>query len=504
MDEPTGAPTFRRRTVLAAGVLSVTALPGFALAQQTKNAADSPSPATPAKRPVGVEKPSRTIAEFVVGFDLRTAPPLAIQRARLAFIDTVGVMLAGTRMPAADIVCRMVTAEGAAPTVSVVGRALRTSPQLAALANGVASHGMDYDFTYLMGQSAAPVIPALLPLAEKVGATPSEVLSSFVVGLEVASRICRATPTLSAIGGWHSTSTIGTIATAAACARLLKTPASAIPDVIGIAVSMASGVSVNYGTMTKPLHAGHAARNGMVAALLGGDGFTANGSALEAGAGFFKTFARGLDWSLEPFGDLGRIYDIVERGYTLKRYPCGGHSHTAIDAVLELRDELGPRVRDITSVKVGLSKSSAQKISNDYPQSVENAKFSAPYLIAYTLLHGAPLLPAFADAAIDDAGVRAFATRVSSSVDHQYANALELDPARVVISLSNGQTLERVKEYAIGSTKIPMTDGQVREKFLACASPTVNEKTALQIHAALGNLGDQPTFADFWPLVRGS
>jgi 2-methylcitrate dehydratase PrpD len=138
-------------------------------------------------------------------------------------------------------------------------------------------------------------------LAEKTDARGAELLSAFVVGFEVCSRLSRANPTHNGEGSWHGTSTIGAISTAVACARLLKLPAERYPDVIGIAVSMASGVNANYGTMTKPLHAGHAARNGMTAALLGGKGFSANHAALEGRGGFFATFSRGIAWSAEPF-----------------------------------------------------------------------------------------------------------------------------------------------------------------------------------------------------------
>ena len=248
---------------------------------------------------------SARIADFVTGFELKQAPPLAIERTRTAFVDTVGVTLAGSTEKVAAIVRDMVKAEGAGPQASVIGSALRTSPQLAALANGVASHALDFDFTYTQGQLMAPVIPALLPLAEQTGATPSEVLAAFIVGFEVCSRLSRANPTHNG-AGWHGTSTIGAISAAMACGRLLKVPAAAIPDVIGIAVSMASGVNANYGTMTKPLHAGHAARNGMAAAMLGKAGLSANANALEGRGGFFATFARGIPWSAAPFDDLGK------------------------------------------------------------------------------------------------------------------------------------------------------------------------------------------------------
>src|SRR5262249_10535699 len=206
-------------------------------------------------------KPTARVADFIAGFDLKAVPALAIERARLAFIDTVGVMLAGSRSEPATIVLELVRAEGAAPAASIVGQSLRSSPQLAALANGVASHALDFDFTYAQGQLLAPVIPALLPLAESTGASPAETLAAFIVGFEVCSRLSRANPNHNGGGAWHGTGTIGA---AAACARLSKLPAAKIPDVLGIAVSMAAGVNANYGTMTKPLHAGQAARNAIL------------------------------------------------------------------------------------------------------------------------------------------------------------------------------------------------------------------------------------------------
>ena len=146
------------------------------------------------------------IADFVTGFELKHAPPLAIERSRAAFVDTVGVTLAGSTEKVAEIVREMVRAEGAAPAVSVIGSSLKTSPQLAALANGVASHALDFDFTYTQGQLMAPVIPALLPLAEQTGVTPAEVLAAFIVGFEVCSRLSRANPTHNGAGSWHGTS----------------------------------------------------------------------------------------------------------------------------------------------------------------------------------------------------------------------------------------------------------------------------------------------------------
>src|SRR5579871_6346707 len=375
-----------RRTLLATSSAALLAASAAARAEDkaAPPAADS-------------KKLSDLIADFTVNFDPKSAPPLALERTRLAFTDTMGVMLAGSREKVAELAGDMVKAEGAAPAASVVGQSFKTSPQLAALANGVAAHAMDYDFSYIMGQPMVPIIPALLPLAETTGASQSDVIAAYIVGFEVASRMARASPTQSRERGWRAVGTIGTTAAAVACARLMKLPAAQIPDVVGISASLAGGFSSNFGTMTKPLHAGQAARNGLMAALLAQRGFTANPSALEGTNGYFKAFAGGLDVSYAPFHDLGRTYDIVERGFKPKLYPCGGLGHTAIDATLELRPQLLPRIADITGVTASITRYAAQRIGSKYPVSVENAKFSMPYVAAYTLVHGAPFLAAFTE-----------------------------------------------------------------------------------------------------------
>jgi 2-methylcitrate dehydratase PrpD len=478
-----------RRTLLATSGAALLAMSDAARAEDKPPAADT-------------KKLSELIADFVVGFDLKSAPPLALERTRLAFTDTLGVMLAGSRETVSELACEMVKAEGAAPAASVVGQSFRTSPQLAALANGVAAHAMDYDFSYIMGQPMVPIIPALLPLAETTGASPSEVIAAYIVGFEVASRMARANPTQSRERGWHAVGTIGTTGAAAACARLLKLPAAAIPDVIGISASLAGSFSSNFGTMTKPLHAGQAARNGMMAALLGRRGFTANPAALEGTNGYFKAFAGGLEVSFAPFHDLGQKFDIVERGFKPKLYPCGGLGHTAIDATLELRPQLLPRIGDIASVTASITRYAAQRIGSKYPVSVENAKFSMPYVAAYTLVHGAPFLAAFTEDAIHDERVRAAARLVSVAIDPEFADIYLESPSRIIVTFRDGSKVDKLRYYASGTPQFPLTPAQIEQKFSDCAAHAVDKETAARIFAALQSLGQAPSFEAFWPLVR--
>jgi 2-methylcitrate dehydratase PrpD len=481
-----------RRTMLGAGGAALLAAGAMARADEKA----PPAAAESAK------KLSELIADFVTGFDLNAAPPLAVERARLAFTDTLGVMLAGSQEKVAQIAGDLAKAEGAAPVVSVVGQPLRTSPQLAAFANGVAAHAMDYDLSYIMGQPTAPVIPALLPLAEQMGATPAEVTGAFIVGFEVGSRMARANTTQSRAGGWHAVGTIGTTATAAACARLMKLPPAAVVDAVGISASLAGGLSSNFGTMTKPLHAGVAARNGMMAAMLAQRGFTASAVALEGTNGYFHAFARGLDVTFAPFHDLGRTFDLAERGFRPKLYPCGGLGHTAIDATLELRGTLLPRLPDIAGITASITRYAAARIGPKYPVSVENAKFSMPYVAAYSLIHGAPMLAAFTESAIKDEQVREAARLVSIAIDPEFAEMFEESPSRIIATFRDGSKVERLRYYASGTPQFPLTPAQIETKFMDCAAQAVDKPAAARIFATMQTFGTAPSFDGFWPLLR--
>src|SRR5438874_8357537 len=291
----------------------------------------------------------------------------------------------------------------------------------------------------------------------------SRLLADFIAGFEVAGRLLRASPRLSKAGGWHSTGTVGAIAATDACAKLVKLPAEKIADVLGISVSLASGVAVNYGTMTKPLHSGNAARNGVLAAQLGSRGFTAHAAAFEGTAGFFKTFTRGLSVSLDPFKDLGSRYDLVTLGYSLKAYPCGGRGHTAIEAALALREQVGTRLADVTNIHCLVSKSSADRINTLWPESVEAAKFSAAYVVAYSLVNGAPRIPAFTEQALRDERVKAVAKLVTASADPELKDRTDGSPVKLKITLKDGQVFEQRRDYATGSQQMPMTQAQIED-----------------------------------------
>ena len=398
MDSQEQTFAFGRRLFLAgSGALAL-------MGARTAEAQDSAN-----KPPAKLDKDLRQMAaEFVVAFDLKQVPADVIELARLGFVDTVGVAVAGSHEDVAHIAAEMVKAEGSTPQCTIIGSSVRASPQLAALANGVSSHAMDYDLSYVSGQSAAPVIPALLAVAESTNATPAEFMAAYIVGCEVTGRIGRSAPRISNGGGWQAAGVIGGVSAAAACAKLMKLPVDQVANAIGISASLVSGLPVNYGTMTKPLHVGNAARSAVMAATLASKDFTSHPSVFEGDNGYFGSFSRALPTNYAPFKDLGSRWDLKEVGYSIKYYPCGGRGHTAIDAAMILREKIGSRTNEISNIHCWMSPSSAKRVNTKYPADVESAKFSAAYVIAYALVHGTPNIKAFTQEALKDARVKSF------------------------------------------------------------------------------------------------
>src|SRR5437667_9684600 len=228
-----------------------------------------------------------TLAEFVAS----AIPPVEGRHAAArALLDTIGVMLAGASESAAASVQQVVAQESSGLQCSVLGTGLRTSATNAALANGTAAHAHDYDDMCFvsLAHPSAPLVAAALAVAELDGRPGRGLLDAYVVGFELEARLGRAMNPRHYQRGWHCTSTIGTIGAAAAAARLLDLDEAAAGHALAIAASEACGLKENFGTMVKPLHAGLAARNGVLAALLGRAGMTAAAGALIGPQGFVK------------------------------------------------------------------------------------------------------------------------------------------------------------------------------------------------------------------------
>jgi len=444
------------------------------------------------------------IAQFVVNAKYGNIPSKAVGIAKVAMRDCLGVALAGSREEDAQICGQIARQENAREETSVIGQGIKTSALNAALANGTAAHAMDFDHSFtLMGQPTAPIIPATFALGESLGISGRKLIEAYAVGFEVTGKLVHAL-SASAHDGWHAPSSVGVFGATAACAKLLGLNSSQVEMALGMSSSMAGGIVANFGTMTKPLHVGLSARNGVLAAKLAAGGYTANGKAIESGFGFFKVLHPGTSIDERSIDELGRSWALLTDGIRIKPYPCGGLTHQVIDAMLEFRAKHDLTPEMIEGVDVDVVKHTFERIVFKVPQTGIQGKFCMPYLVARAVIDGKVSLHAFTDSAVRDPHVLKLAERVQMRLD---TNLKKTDPGgrpcRVTVHLKNGQVLSREAQHAKGGPEFPMTEEELRGKFTECARQALNESAAKNALAQIESLESVENVRSLAEILRG-
>jgi 2-methylcitrate dehydratase PrpD len=273
---------------------------------------------------------------------------------------------------------------------------------------------------------------------------------------------------------------------------------------LGMTASMAGGVVANFGTMTKPLHVGLGARNGVLAAKLAQSGFTANGNAIESGFGFYKVLHPGTTIDERPIEELGRSYALVSDGIRIKPYPCGGLTHQVIDSILEFRAKHGLTPEMVESVDVDVAKHTFERIVFKVPQTGIQGKFCMPYLVARALIDGKVSLHAFTEAAVREPNVLKLAERVQMHLGNDLkATDPGGRPCRVTLRTKSGQTYIREAQHAKGSPEFPMTEAELRGKFTECARETLSADAADRALAQIEGLEKVENVRSLTEILRG-
>ena len=411
------------------------------------------------------------IAEFVAKSRYEDCPPAALEGARRAILDCLGVMLAGSIDPPARIVQAVAEAEGGSPLCTVVGTGRRTGAVWAALANGTAAHALDFDDTNfaMLGHPSAPVLSAALAAGELALADGRAVLHAFLLGFEVETTLAEVVNPAHYERGWHATCTLGTMGAAAAAARLLGLDPDQTRTALAVAASQASGLKENFGTMTKPFHAGHAARSGVLAALLAREGWTASPQAIEGPQGYLRVLGAGALHE-DRLATLGAPWKILSTGVAVKPYPSCACTHSIIDGALELHRARGIRAADVAEVTVGVTPGVPRILIHSSPRTGLEAKFSGEYAAAAALAAGHVGISTFTDEAVQDPAVRALMGRVRVVVDPTIPSELEQQMwTRVTVRLADGRRAEIPPRPVPGHPTRPMTMEALREKYVECA-----------------------------------
>ena len=449
------------------------------------------------------------IADYVVSTQLEDFPPDGIQAAKGAIMDCLGCALAGSREPLADILSEFVQANGGGTSASVIGRGFKTSAADAAQVNGAISHALDYDdiTRALKGHPTAVLMPPALALAESQGATGLEMLMAYMLGFEVACSIGEAmSPEYYDELGWHPTGPVGALGAAVAASRILKLDRDQPAMAISLAASQAAGLRQNFGTMTKPYHAGAACRTGVTAAQLVSAGFTASLDAIEGRFGFLHAFSGGGGYEADRIlENLGKTCYLVESGIEIKKYPCCGSAHLALDATARILDRSPLNAADIEKIDVVVDFDPPRSLIHDRPQSALEGKFSMQYCLAAAVLDGKVGMDAFTDQQV----LRPEAQDLIPKVTMRRLTDFQGQPSwveaynQVAVHLKDGTVLtERVDRINEGALR-GVTMDEIIDKFRDCASTALTADDIEELVTGLSELEQLPDVRRVADLLRG-
>lgn len=434
-------------------------------------------------------------------------PEEALEAANRAFIDVIAVMVPGALDESTETVFKTVKDWGNGPC-TVVGQHQTLSAPWAALVNGTAAHALDFDdnFDPAKAHATAVLASALVALAEQEEVSGAAVLDGYICGLQIMGRVGQGVNPFHRNRGWHATATVGAIGAAAACARLLKLDAPQASNAISLATSMAAGFMSQFGTMTKPTHAGLAAKAGLMAASMARQGLTAGAHTLDGPTGMNRLMVgpdyealrdsithpehgQTLRFESENIGDP---LLILEHGLKVKRFPNCASAHRSMDALLLLKEEYGFGPDDVNKVIVHAPKSHLNNLMHHDPRDPMQAKFSMQYSLAVALLSGSCTLRDFEPEMIMRPEVR------------DLYQLIELDPVdkgegefptTVEIHLKSGEKREKSMAMPLGSKSAPFTMAQHWLKFESCVEGILDDHKKSALRSALEKLRTLPSLA---------
>jgi 2-methylcitrate dehydratase PrpD len=356
------------------------------------------------------------------------------------------------------------------------------------LINGISSHVLDFDDTHLKTiiHPAGPVASGLLALSQHQPVSGAELLHALVLGMECECRIGNAVYPSHYDMGWHITGTCGAFGSAAACGKLLHLDERQMINALGIAASQPVGLKIQFGSMTKSFHPGRAAQNGMLAALLAAQGFTADEASLEGRDGWGQALSREHDWTQVTDG-LGSRFEAALNTY--KPFACGIVTHPGIDAAIQLRNEYRIKPDAVRSIELHANPLVLALTGKLEPHTGLEGKFSIYHCIAVAMIQGAAGERQFSDEAVNDPQVIALRRRISVRTDP----AVKTEQSDLRVVLYSGQQLTRHIEHAVGSLERPMSDAALRDKFSALSDgilPLAQINQAMRLCADVASLPD--------------
>jgi 2-methylcitrate dehydratase PrpD len=452
---------------------------------------------------------TEAVVEFVSRAALEDFPAEAVRIAKRCILDGLGVLLAGSTQDAANILRGYLRDADARAEATAFGPApWRHSAPAAALLNGLSGHALDWDDTQLatsadriFGLLTHPTIPpmvAALAVGERRGASGAQVIEAFLTGFEVECKIAEAIHPNHYKKGFHSSGTVGTFGAAVAAGKLLGVDQEKTAHLLAIAASTAAGIRVNFGSMTKPLHVGRAAQNGVIAAELAARGFTGGKEALDPPWGFFQVFSHDGGFDADRIvGKLGKPHCIVWPGVSIKPYPCGVLGHPTMDAMRRLVINNDVRPEQIRAIRVRAGSNILNPLRYPIANNELEAKFCPAFMVSAIALRRKAGIREFNDEFVRDAATQAMMRRVERVLDPEIeAKGWEKIRSTVEVDLTSeagGRTLvEHADERYRGGPDLPFTREELYEKFSDCASLVLPDERVRETFELVESLETMP------------
>jgi 2-methylcitrate dehydratase PrpD len=452
------------------GVIAATVLGNSAKASQPSHPSEFPK--TPGL--------TNYVGTFVTQTKYQEIPAEVIELGKKSILDGLGLALAGSRAESGRISRHYVEQAGASNgSATIIGTAQRTSPQFAALLNGISIHADDFDDTQLAAAQdrvygllmhpTVPVLPAIFALAEQGNVTGRDWMLAYHLGAEVECKIAEAISPRHYQDGFHTTGACGPFGSAAACAKLLKFDLSKTLNTFGLAASQSGGLRENFGTMTKPFQAGHAAESGLVSAQLVALGWTAAEQILEAERGFFHAFGGSYDPSV-IIDRLGKPWTFASPGVSLKPYPSGSLTHPAMTELARLIEANTIQAAQVEKVDIGANHNMTTTLLHHQPKTGLEAKFSMEFCLAILLLERKAGLGQFSDKVVERTDVQEMIRRINFYVDTESESAgYDKMKSILKVHLKDGRVITGRADFGKGSPANPMSFDETATKFRGCA-----------------------------------
>jgi 2-methylcitrate dehydratase PrpD len=438
------------------------------------------------------------LAGWTAALRFEDVPAAAVALVRLALLDTLGVALLGTRLDSVRITAALAAGDG--PCV-LYGLGRRAPLLDAALVNGTAAHAELYDDNSvpMIAHPSAPLVPALLALAEARGLAGRDVITGYAAGFEVGVKLGRMLNPGLYEAGWHVTRTLGVLGVAAGCARLIGLDAARTAHAIGIAASMAGGLRAAFGSMTMALHSGLTARDGVHAALLAEAGFTTDAlGALDGRYGFLDVFARGGGRELAP---LGAPLELIGSGIVVKPYPCGAPTLAAIAAALALRGRIGDAAA-VSAITCLVHPWNFMTLREETPETPLQAKVSLRFCVAAALRFGRVTHHEFSAAALRDPALQRLMPMVTIEPGPQLPDNGQF-PAELRLTLADGSQHGERCDIPPGGIGRPLSDAEVTAKFRGCAADVLSATGIAALEAAIAGFATAADMRALGTALRG-